>query len=952
MQTISSALQASLDSITSYPRPYVVAEWKWNRFIHNVVAENDANYTAYDSFPIESILTNRLTTNMPQRMVIGEFNVYDSASSSGMTHMPISGDAEFTYWLSSERSQTMNYTRPYVDYGQSVLSNKIIAKFNTDYAKPTNINVYIDTGGGWQLAASGVSPDSNGNLILYRQSGGAWTNSLQLNHPIELERVKLHVNTMSKVGRCHLAELGATYEYVIPSDDIVSLSIDKRLEESDITLPVGHILTDVLQLTLANATDQFTPTNQSSPFYPGMHQNVEFTVSYEYDTTSGVKYIPMGKFYADNWSMNTGDIAVDIDASDMTKFFKQFYITPMLYQNWRVSSLVRSLLNRFGLGNVEFRLDKDKIVPYLWYRDELTLWQALVDIATATGAYFYIDEQNTIIWADGGYLLSDLTVDKTLTAINDVETISHDFTEFANHITVRYNIYDRNRFGDEEVTAALWESSDSMVLKADDLRSSITSTSTQIPLNTDNTGFETWPEEGVVRIEFERIKYTGKTAIGTPGHPALTGLTRGYLNTAAADHTIDISGIETYVGMSSGYGSRGVTDGSLRMVNRWNAPYDGFHYTRYGTSNSQYRVYGTRMKFTDATKHDMAGLVIHRADNGRGYYFELAKTDYVSTNKSLKHELRCYKMDGSGNRTYLGNILGYPIVISVGVEYDLDVVYTPGAGTFSVYIDGLRITTFSDSAYQQGQFGVFTRAHTVCNFDYVYAVNNNDTPDLGLFRVHNVDANRYLSTYAAQLHKTSNLFFEEYAPIVREVKEMSVEYQVYPALWANLLITNKWSVLATSKKFNSFGAEFVLENLNNTDSVVHGQDYRTFGGDEINQAIIIYGGVVIKTGDEVKTFKNDSSIRRHGKHELELSTPWLQSLDQATSIGNFIEQNWSDAMDVFTVEIAPQPHLQIGDIVAIDWAEKGWSVSDKYIIIGISLGWADGVTQSLTLRKI
>lgn len=941
MQAISTALRNEIDSTAYTVYPQVIGEWNYNLIADIDTIYNDSPLTPYNTedWPIESIASRRWTRTGIPRFILGEAVL----RSDGSPNSPrlISPDDPYRYWVSPDRSTpALAGCRPTIEYLDTIEINRIYACFEVSFATPTSVALYYkNLNGDWITVATGLVPGADGVI------------SADIGSNVYARGIRAVVSSMSQSNvHCHFIELSPRLRLDL-TDRVISAEPSRELENMEGPLPIGESLSNELNLELDNADGLFDRNDG------GLHlaqETVSFDVSAYYPDVN--ESIPLGIYYADGWDLSFTDVSVGVSATDSITAMQELYVPPCFYRDQKTSHIVNDLLERCGVERAEIRVVKDATIPYVWYNNDETLWTALTDLAIAAGATVFVDEQGTFVWQEYEYLHTNftepvLTIDADLN-LNDGSASN---TQMANDVVIRYNVYDENRYDGEVVVSALWESDEAIVLLARDLRANISATDTNIPLAVTEDDFKLWPDEGVVNIEGERIKYDRKTA-GGPHHPALIDCTRGYMGTKAELHHITYRGNGAVYGMQGSYGNRQIKNGSLRMANNYNSPYDGYQLYLYGDASSDYTVYGTRLTYTDQTKHDMAGLALHVGPSGEGYYFELVNSDFVASSEAVQNELRCYRRDASGNRVGLPATTqgraGYPIAVSRKTPYDLEVVHSNGNNSFTVYVNGEVLASFSDATYQSGKFGVFARGHTVVNFDYTYAVTTTSTPSIDKYRRHNPDEKRYFSAYSGSIHRGSNLFYDEYTPVVRMGMEFDIEFQVYPSINPRILLTNKWAAMLVDDIHSSFGSSFYIENISNRDAVISGDDVLLFLGRDIPQTILVYGRVVIKEEDEIKTYKNDQSIRKYGRRNMEISTPWLQTKKQADNLGRFITEYWDRPMDIIELDWVPNPALQPGDVVTVNFPERGFTAgNNKFHVMALSTSLDGSISGGVTLRQ-
>lgn len=974
MQTLSTTLQQAIAATSMSVRPRVIAEWNYNRFIDNITVTNNGLGENDEVWPIESLVDFRYADSGLYRAIVGQAKVHNKKSA--VKYRVVSPDDPYKYWKSPNRSGTggaLTNCAPTVNYGRAISVNKIVIGFEVaPNFTPTAVSVYtLDSVGNATLIGTAL-PDSKGKIVYYR-GASSWSSTYSITNTTTIYGVRVVVSSMNKANtNCHMNEISARLVRDL-SEDVENVNVSKVYELDDTVLPVGTMASNTASISLANDTGYYNPENSSSPYYGLLDENVRFEVALGYDTTRfggpGYEYIPQGVFWSDSWSYDTESVTVSVECTDSSKMLQQETIPQCFFKTREdpknrnegmlaVNHIVREILARVGWNRIEFKSKPTIRIPYVWYNDDVTVWEALSDIAQAVPATFYFDENDTFVWRDGFNLYANTTPALTLDDDDNLASLSTEFERAANNVTVRYNIYGINERDGVLLYSPLWEPSGTVALRVAELEGNFNTTATRIKLyNTTDDQFATWPESGMVRINQERIRYGAKTQNKDPNeenysvdnHPSLLNLERGVYGTSPGNHTVGLTGSPVNVRMGSYTGKSSIYQGHLRMANPYNSPYEGRYMRRYGTTTTRHRFYSTRMMFTDPCRHNIGGLVVHLQENGVGVYFELTQSTFAK--KYGYGEVRAYRMDASGEITELmfgtGGKRGKSTQIIQDVWYTLEVEVS--GYNYTVYLDGRPVGTFvlnmGTTSYYQGQYGPYLRGHSVANFEYLMAGDTTNSSRVELYQTNNRN-----STFANH-HATSAAGYTEFGNLVHEGREIDIEFDIYPAIIARVFSNNTKEALVSRAVFGPFKGKFIIENYSRTTAVVNGTDIDDFGV-ELDYELFVSGLAIVRQSEEVKEVSNKESIRRIGKQDIEISTPWIESDEDATRVANFIVDHWSQTVDNVTVEWVPNPALQVGDLVAVNFTERGFTAATHhYYVIGIELGAGEGLTSTLTLRR-
>ncbi|UMO76254.1 minor tail protein [Streptomyces phage Tomas] len=615
----------------------------------------------------------------------------------------------------------------------------------------------------------------------------------------------------------------------------------------------------------------------------------------------------------------------------------------------------------------------------------------------------------------------------------DIVDINQEYDYEANNVTVRYNKTSiSDMVGRVPKMDIVWQPEGDVVLRSSQLRESMNSTQTFIRM----TGSEAavWPYQGIVEIEGELMRYGtkgywyyNKSGVATfkalknadekkqvdeeLSSPLLAyknyfsgwygSVERGLWNTYPAAHLNDANG---YMVKHANYQGSYKTIKGRMIFNK-----DQSTITLKGDSKMNINTMivasrgsetdksiwyvGTRLRFRDSgyTK-GMAGICFNLGTKDKGYYLELCRTDRLPGGRKYQNEINFYVRRSNGKLERFGPDKGKGVAfaISKNVWYDIDIairmengVYgDPGAfvgHVIEVSVNGLTKMTFTIPVSKKepltGRFGLFTRADSQADFEYLYG--NGTTEDLHIDKTDFFDrirggivSSQADSEWVYKWHYTSHIvkkrkkwlwarysqrFFDEFGPIGHEVREFDVQFDKFPAVHSNLYFSNDTQVVLPEYSSSPFGAKFILANAYRSNAVVNGEDTLTFGADNaVEQKLMIYGRTVNKEDEKTIVAKNEEAIRRRGVVETEIQSEWIQTEAAAQALADWINLHWSQGCDEVEAEIFGNPLLQLGDIVSINYPQKDFNpVDHRYFIVGIQRGFSAGYdTTKLTLRRV
>lgn len=1086
MQSASPALVAALREVHALKAlPRVHFEWNQNRYAGILKIDNDPSEESVghdvENFPITTIADPQRPTRgvikgrtsapsyqtiagpwRRQTAVSGDegFTAEDYSDIPGVTRYYTTGPSlGYKYWTSPKPSGTFQSgagfgfpsgyaVQPYVLYKTMARANKIVVGLEDSWARPTDYDIQVtqDSGATWSTIASNLVPNEKGQVIIYRQLGGVWSQTRSLTSVTNINGVRLVVRGMSNADAFfNLIELSARLEldmtpYVI--------SYDTRLEMSDANFltPLGKASSNTGSLTLSNLDGLFNNENPLSIFYRLVDKNIFVTIDLEYDLRqfgAGVEAVREAAMWVDQWS-GESDLEITAELKDSSKFLQEEKVPQTLLQNITVGEAVWRICDSIGFTNYVYdRKDTDpaSTLEYYWTEGEDTVWDAFQALAEATQTAIYFDEfdilrvksreaaydlAKTPVWAleatDMPGKLADI-VDANITA--DYE---------ANVVNINYQttkISDDNKgFPEMQV---LWTPEDTFVLRASRLTQQLTPDAMLMRITPGDVAV--WPYKGMVNIEGELIKYEGKeysyfakngtlTTQWVYSHEeklnidkVLSDLNRAYQSTwtgrikviergvywtTPREHLVNI---DQWVGRLTSRGnpnpngwqngiSHNITQSTLRVTSPATASVDGMYIVSRGrTEDATFRRYGTRMKFSAGSGSGSAGIAVHLGFGESGYYIELTPSDILDANgaamRRFINEVSLLTRHTNGTQHRLAGP-GQRATIIRDRWYDLDVdihVNAVGAHEIVIYLNGIVMQTIYLTAGRvnpAGRVGTYVRGKATAEYEYFFAHAGGEeyrTDEVSQFDkirggfvsgqwdreyvFSSRSAKRKIGRNSVEYQQKYNQYlFDEFGPIVHEVREMDVPFEKYPVLHSRIYIANDSQILCPEYNATPFGAKFMLANTSRINAVANGEDTLRYGSDNpVDQKMMIYGRLIFQEeaqvftakndkGKDVNPFQNDDSIRRRGKVEVDIDSKWIQSKAEAEELGNWILKHWSGGNDQVECEVFGNPLFQLGDVVTFDYPSKNMHrATHKYFIVSIDNQFSQGLSTSLVLRR-
>ena len=295
-----------------------------------------------------------------------------------------------------------------VTYPKTILTNKIVAKFELSHSTPATWSIY----GNGSVLASGTSADivpfttggnknyDSGSVTIY-YNGTAWvkTEPATIAAPVSLTSSRI---TSGAVSGKYVGLIELSPKWVVDATDhLVSFDVSKESStSSEELMPVGKISANSVSLSLISyeATRKLisfdkTMTLDASKIYLYKQMEVKPYVKVynsggsKTDTLGAYDSILQGVFYVDTWSFSEyGDISVT--GLDGAKILQETIAPPILCENYSVTAIIRRLLDSIGFTNYNINIKTDDtyiITPRFWWTENTkTVWECLQEICRDT----------------------------------------------------------------------------------------------------------------------------------------------------------------------------------------------------------------------------------------------------------------------------------------------------------------------------------------------------------------------------------------------------------------------------------------------------------------------------------------------------------------------------------------------------------------------------------------
>jgi hypothetical protein len=727
----------------------VVAEWEVNSYYDYSFSISET--VDEDLFSSEDILK-------PRRPKSGLPKLYSGAGKITSPEQPIryrvaSEDSRYKYYSSrevSDENSNINFEAQ-VLYGKKASMNRLVVGFESAYSSPEFVLIsFMYQEGIWSDPLF-FSPDQNGQVVINRSSRRWSQDDIIPNEYIGIYGVKVEVLKLDGPNkRLDLIQISSRLVFDF-SDRVISASVSKSREETSLATPLGRSQSSTANIRISNDDRFFNPEDESSVLYGLIDKNVRFDIWFGLNTFEifdreeepNFEYIKQITMFSDEWSFDS-DSTISVGGRDRSKFFQEEMIENSFYTDKTAQEIIRDIVERSGVVDWDIRYtqeDGEIRVPFVFFKDNKTVWESLEALAIAEQAAFYFDENDIFVWESRDYLWSDETPDIQIRSqpenglLANLVNFSFDYELGANKIDVSWTPTGLAQSRGEIVNNVLWEQQDPVVLGATILQDDITINDKFFLIDSRDEPF--FPKEGIVNVNGEYISYK-KYEDDAPGvdqedyeNPVspLKIEERGLFNSTIEEHlarpsssewsfyTLDYSESPSRKEGNNLLARHFIRGSKLNII----MPEQNFrrvsHYEG-GAVDDSYAVYGCQLRFPltvtaeqlpDYEGDGAAGLFIHKTGDTTGYYFEIITSPFAFRSEISEREARIWKFDENGNpEIVLGyvpeitdllseedffRVAGSNIVIAPGQNYELTVVVNP-IPLFAYLEEELRTKSF------------------------------------------------------------------------------------------------------------------------------------------------------------------------------------------------------------------------------------------------------------------
>jgi hypothetical protein len=224
----------------------------------------------------------------------------------------------------------------------------------------------------------------------------------------------------------------------------------------------------------------------------------------------------------------------------------------------------------------------------------------------------------------------------------------------------------------------------------------------------------------------------------------------------------------------------------------------------------------------------------------------------------------------------------------------------------------------------------------------------------------NTTSNSFVSLERAQF-KTTAVSHSQNTK-VREVRVFEIEWDKSPAFRIdNPYITNVVDTYPPTVEIfryepNAYGALLIVAATDNAavGSIVYLEGDDPSSNSKYFASIAGFPVAFTETKGQVKDKKLmlDDNIRRYGLKELIIENNFINNIEKANIMAQFIINKMSEPVPVLNLNIMPNPRIQLGDRIRISSMDSFDIINGDYWIISADSRFSETPSQSIVIRKV
>ena len=967
--------------------PKVVFEYNMNEMAGTVEATTTSTQSDIikELFPVRSVVQSfRPSKAGVKYAILGTgltLNTYKTKTIPASRTYMVDKNIPYTYFLAQGSAiATINYKNKAGSAAQNILTNKISVRVETGHGSNA-----ISIGSLY----SGSVPTSGIVDIWY--NGASWTTTEPSTYAAPQSISSLVVTV---TGGTFNAIIEVSPKYVVDvTNRVISVSVDKDDSMNDDKLPVGMLTANSASLNLSTIDkDDMIQFNRGDAIVSNkimITNNIKINVKFIVEDTYSVQ---QGIFYVNDFSSDDyGNYS--IRSLDIAKFLQEVPCPEIMMTDSSFQAIMWRVLDAVGFLDYDFSKCTADILTckYWWGSSNKSVWQAIQEICRESQTVAYVNESGTLVFVDRNTFYNSIPnstwtfrSDPLGNVKPDIVSLQSSAKPTTNAVKVKYNVPTSS--SQEASSQPLWtEQSPSTLFAA--------------PFKGIASGYILYPERGVfsdviptrfnsyVLIGGEIIEYDGIRFQSPDGEVDV--LTAGQYLELRAKHNNNLKPVgKLKIKTRNVFGSPNTTAKSVQDPALILNGYSGKQIKLGSTTNNTVAL--AKICAMNQSSNNMSALAISASGSKDDLYvvskdfpniadseffqigtavgFELAPESQIgiqqtsgmtffwnsSTNSGYllllystrsaqdvkqKSEAALYKVV-NGTATLLQSVVSnifeqsfYGLDILVHKESSKNTIFLNVNGSTIEFEDGVSPMAAT------GTIGLVAGGQSTAYFDYLYSLKRDAfVLDIAASRSNGrLLANSFFQKFTYDSASSTNLKYDEFGDVIREIYKAEAQYEQAYAIAAQ---PSDSLAQVVGQRLGHYKGEFYVFNTSSSTIALAGND---------GKDLFIYGVSIANAGQNY--YESDDKIT-DVKQVTSFDSQWIQSREAAKSLSDFLTKQWSKSTVDVDMEIFGNPVLQVGDIVTINYPDRGFDGTGKFVIRSISHSMDVGISTKIRLRSI
>ena len=987
MISIPALTQILTENTSVKALPKVVFEYNMNEMAGTVEVTTTSTQSDIikELFPARSIVQSfRPSKAGVKYAILGTgltLNTYKTKTIPASRTYMVDKNIPYTYFLAQGSAvATINYKNKAGSAAQNILTNKI--------------SVRVETGHGSNAIAigslySGSVPTSGVVDIWY--NGTSWTTTEPSAYAAP-QSISSLVVTVSGGAFNSIIEVSPKYVLDV-TDRVVSASIDKDDSMNDDKLPVGMLTANSASLSLStlspNDIIQFNRGDAIVSNKVMVTNNIKMNIKFIIEDTHSVQ---QGIFYVNDFSSDDyGNYS--IRSLDVAKFLQEIPCPEIIIRDSSFQAIMWRVLDAVGFLDYDFSKCTADILTcrYWWGSSSKSVWQAIQEICRESQTVAYVNESGTLVFVDRNTFYSSIpnytwTFRSTPLANMkpDIISLNSASKPTTNAVKVKYNVPTTS--SQEASSQPLWTEQSPSTLFAS-------------PFKGIASGYILYPERGVFSdviptrfnsyvliggevIEYDAIRFQspdGEVDISSAGqylelrakhnnNLKPVGKLKIKTRNAFGSPNTTANPVQSPALILNGYSAKQIKLGTttnntvaLAKVCSMNQSGNNMSALAISASGSKDDLYIVSKEFPNisgseffqigtAVGFDLAsatqigiqqtsGMTFFWNPSTNSGYLLLLYSTRTAQNIKQKSEVALYKVV-NGSATLLQSVVSnifeqsfYGMDILVHKESAKNTIFISVNGSTIEFEDGVSPVAAT------GTIGLVAGGQSTAYFDYLYSLKRDAFVfDISASRSNGkLLAKSFFQKFTYDSASSTELKYDEFGDVIREIYKAEAQYEPAYAIAAQ---PSDALAQVVGQRLGHYKGEFYVFNTSSSTIALAGSE---------GKDLFVYGVSIANAGENY--YESDDKIT-DVKQVTSFDSQWIQTREAAKSLADFLTKQWSKSSIDVDMEVFGNPVLQVGDIVTINYPDRGFDGTGKFVIRSISHSIDVGISTKLKLRSI